>query len=59
LTQSERRVLDLVRAGLPYREIGERLFISRRTVETHAYRIFRKLGVRTRAELAALELEDT
>ena len=54
LTGSELRVLELVGEGLTYREIGERLFISRRTVETHIARVFDKLGVRSRAELAAL-----
>jgi DNA-binding CsgD family transcriptional regulator len=53
LTDSERRVVDLVGEGLTYREIGERLFISRRTVETHVARVFRKLDVSSRAELAA------
>jgi DNA-binding CsgD family transcriptional regulator len=57
LTDSERRVVDLVGEGLTYREIGERLFISRRTVETHVARAFRKLGVRSRAELAAALIE--
>jgi len=57
LTDSERRVLDLVREGLTYREVGERLFISRRTVETHVARVFRKLGVGSRAELSALLIE--
>ena len=57
LTDSELRVLELVREGLTYREIGERLFISRRTVETHVSRVFDKLGVRSRAELAARLLE--
>ena len=57
LTDSERRVVDLVGEGLTYREIGERLFISRRTVETHVARAFRKLGVRSRAELAAVLIE--
>ena len=57
LTDSERRVVDLVREGLTYREIGERLFISRRTVETHVARAFRKLGVSSRAELAAVLIE--
>jgi DNA-binding CsgD family transcriptional regulator len=57
LTDSESRVVDLVGEGLTYREIGERLFISRRTVETHVARAFRKLGVRSRAELAAVLIE--
>ncbi|MCZ7528842.1 MAG: helix-turn-helix transcriptional regulator [Acidimicrobiia bacterium] len=34
--------------------IGDRLFISRRTVETHLAHIFRKLGVANRAQLAAV-----
>ncbi len=54
LTDSEQRVLGLVREGITYREVGERMFISRRTVETHIARVFRKLGVGSRAELAAL-----
>jgi DNA-binding CsgD family transcriptional regulator len=57
LTDSERRVLDLVGEGLTYREVGERLFVSRRTVETHIARVFMKLDVKSRAELAALLLE--
>jgi DNA-binding CsgD family transcriptional regulator len=42
---------------LTHREIGERLFISRRTVESHVARAFRKLGVSSRAELAAALIE--
>jgi DNA-binding CsgD family transcriptional regulator len=57
LTDSEHRVLDLMREGLTYREVAERLFVSRRTVETHVARVFRKLGVRSRAELSALLTE--
>ena len=54
LTPAELRVVDLVTAGLSNPEIGERLFISRRTVQTHLSRVFAKLGVTNRAELAAL-----
>jgi DNA-binding CsgD family transcriptional regulator len=54
LTESEQRIVGLVREGLTYREIGERLFISRRTVESHVSRAFVKLNVHSRAELAAL-----
>ncbi len=54
LTPAEQRVVDLVTEGLTNPEIGERLFISRRTVQTHLSRVFAKLGATNRAELAAL-----
>jgi DNA-binding CsgD family transcriptional regulator len=53
LTPSERDVSDLVAAGLTNREIGERLFVSPRTVETHVGHVFVKLGLSSRAALAA------
>ena len=44
-------------AGLTNREIGERLYLSHRTIGCHLYRIFPKLGITSRTELAgALEL---
>lgn len=54
LTPAERAVLDLVAAGLGNGEIAQRLFVSRRTVETHMGRLYRKLGVTGRVALAAL-----
>ncbi|HVF52335.1 MAG TPA: AAA family ATPase [Actinomycetota bacterium] len=53
LTQSERRVVDLVGEGLTNREIGTRLFVSKGTVATHLRNVFRKLEVTSRTELAA------
>ena len=53
VTDGERRVADLVALGLTNREIGQRLFISPRTVETHLARVFAKLGLPSRATLAA------
>jgi DNA-binding CsgD family transcriptional regulator len=53
LTDAEVRVAELVAEGLLYREVADRLFLSRRTVETHVAHILRKLGMRNRAELAA------
>ena len=54
LTHTERRVIVLVVEGLSNPQIGERLFVSRRTVSTHLYRIFKKLDVASRSELVAL-----
>ena len=42
-----------VREGLTNPEIGERLFMARSTVKTHLSHVFAKLGVTSRAELAA------
>ena len=53
LTPTEQRVVDLVAEGLTNRQIGERLYVSPRTVQTHLAHIFAKLGVSTRAQLAA------
>ena len=38
-------------AGLTNREIGEQLYLSHRTVGSHLYRVYPKLGVTSRAEL--------
>jgi len=58
LTEREAQVLELLVEGLTNREIGERLILGTRTVETHVERILGKLGVgsRTRAIAAALRL---
>jgi predicted ATPase/class 3 adenylate cyclase/DNA-binding CsgD family transcriptional regulator len=53
LTPTEQQVIQLVGEGLSNPEIGERLFVSRETIKTHLSSIFGKLGVSSRAELAA------
>jgi DNA-binding CsgD family transcriptional regulator/tetratricopeptide (TPR) repeat protein len=52
LTPTELEVVRLVTQGLTNVEIGRRLFISRRTVETHLSHVFGKLGVSSRVQLA-------
>ena len=54
LTSTELRVAQLAAQGLTNREIGERLYVSPRTVGTHLQRMFPKLGVTSRGELAAV-----
>jgi DNA-binding CsgD family transcriptional regulator len=51
LTPQELQIAQMARAGLTNREIGERLYLSHRTVGSHLYRIFPKLGISSRAEL--------
>ncbi|MBB5773985.1 DNA-binding CsgD family transcriptional regulator/tetratricopeptide (TPR) repeat protein [Nonomuraea jabiensis] len=51
LTWQERRIADLAASGLTNKQIGARLRLSPRTVSSHLYRIFPKLGVTTRAAL--------
>jgi DNA-binding CsgD family transcriptional regulator len=54
LTRAERAVAALVAESLTNREIGERLFISPRTVQTHLSHVFSKLGFSSRRDLARL-----
>ena len=54
LTPSEHRVAALAAEGLSNPEIAQRLFLTRRTVETHLTHAYGKLGIRSRAELPAV-----
>ena len=53
LTRREGEVAELIARGLTNRQAAERLHVAPRTIETHLEHIFSKLGVQTRAELAA------
>ncbi len=53
LSESEQRVAELAGAGCTNRQISEQLFITVSTVEQHLTRIYRKLGVSGRTQLAA------
>jgi LuxR family maltose regulon positive regulatory protein len=50
LTAAELRLLPLLSTHLSFREIGERLFVSRNTIKTQAISVYRKLGVSSRSE---------
>lgn len=52
LTETERRVAQLAATGRTVRQVGDELFISPKTVEANLTRVYRKLGVSGRAELA-------
>jgi DNA-binding CsgD family transcriptional regulator len=51
LTPQELQIAELAAEGLSNREIGERLYLSHRTVGSHLYRLFPKLGVTSRTQL--------
>jgi DNA-binding NarL/FixJ family response regulator len=52
LTAQEWQIARLARDGLSNPEIGARLFLSPRTVEWHLHKVFTKVGIRSRRELA-------
>jgi DNA-binding CsgD family transcriptional regulator len=52
LSPTERRIAELAGAGQRNQEIAARLFLSPKTVEANLSRVYSKLGVRSRAELA-------
>jgi DNA-binding CsgD family transcriptional regulator len=54
LTAQELQIAQLAGEGLSNREIGQKLFVSPRTVSTHLYRIYPKLGVSGRGQLASV-----
>jgi DNA-binding NarL/FixJ family response regulator len=55
LTPREAEVMELLRSGRSNAEIAHALHVSIETVRTHARRIYRKLGVKTRRELRSLQ----
>jgi DNA-binding NarL/FixJ family response regulator len=58
LSEREREVLVLVALGHTNGEMGRKLHISEKTVETHRAHILRKLGLRTRADLVRFAIEN-
>jgi len=58
LTPAERNVAVLVAGGHRNRQVADELFLSRHTVDSHLRKIFGKLGIRSRVELASLVMRD-
>jgi len=54
LSPQELQIAQMAAGGLSNREIGQRLYLSHRTVGSHLYRIFPKLGITSRSELRAV-----
>lgn len=54
LTEKERQVVNLIARGYTYRETADALEISVKTLETHMSHVFKKLGIASRHELAAM-----
>jgi DNA-binding CsgD family transcriptional regulator len=52
LTAQELQIAQLAAEGLSNRAIGQRLYLSHRTISTHLYRVFPKLGITSRGELS-------
>lgn len=52
MTTAERRIADLVASGMTNRDVAALLFVSQKTVEANLTQIYRKLGIRSRAQLA-------
>ena len=59
LTEAERRIAELVAEGRSNRDVAAALFLTEHTVETALTRIYRKLGVRSRTELATRLARET
>jgi ATP/maltotriose-dependent transcriptional regulator MalT len=54
LTAQELQIAHLAADGLSNREIGQQLYLSHRTISTHLYRIFPKLGITARGDLGTV-----
>jgi DNA-binding NarL/FixJ family response regulator len=59
LTAQVLQIAQLAAQGLSNRDIGQQLYLSHRTIGTHLYRIFPKLGITSRGELRSALSEHT
>ena len=59
LTPTEARVAEMVAAGMTNRQAADRMFVSVKTIEANLSRVYRKLGIRSRADLVRLLVADS
>jgi DNA-binding NarL/FixJ family response regulator len=59
LTQREREIVYAVAQGLSFKQAAKKIGVAPSTVANHLYRVYRKLGVYSRTELAALVYPDS
>ena len=54
LTDQERKILELIAEGLTNRQIGERMFLSEKTIKNYVSSVLAKLGLERRTQAAVL-----
>lgn len=57
LTEREEEILELLALGYTHKEISEKLFVSKRTIDTHRANISKKLGLKTKADLIKYSMD--
>ena len=58
LSEQERTIASLVAEGMTNQQVADRLLLGKRTVDTYLWRIFRKLGITSRVDLARLFMHE-
>ena len=59
LTERERQILELIAAGISNKEIGQKLFLTEKTIKHYVTNILQKLHVRNRVQAALLAQQKT
>ncbi len=57
LTEREKEIVQWITKGLSFKEVAKKLTVAPSTVSNHLYRVYHKLGISSRTELAKLVLD--